>query len=322
MISVIIVDYKTLNKTLSYIEQCKLSIHYSDKLTFVIIDNNPEHAETLHYLKRELDETGIREESILGYDTYFYSYHKIELVHVIAKENLGYARGNNLGARVAHALFQSDYYIFSNNDMKFQEKINLDVLLDHFIENDTCAVVGPRILGLDGEDQSPRVKKEWFHQLFLNYVDLLLPRGIKITRYITDIASEGVKGVCYWVTGSFMLVDAQKFERVEGFDEFTFLYCEEMILSERLLAAGYTTVFDRRYTILHEHGQTVKKTMSAYNGIRLSFAASLYYYQKYRNLNVIIIQLCKLNFILFSGLFLLKKQITNRIRGNERNYEK
>lgn len=45
------------------------------------------------------------------------------------------------------------------------------------------------------------------------------------------------------------------------FDENTFLYCEENILSERFMSKGYITLYDPTFVIIHEEGNATSKSI-------------------------------------------------------------
>lgn len=233
----------------------------------------------------------------------------ITFLYICAKENLGYAKGNNLGAFIAKNYYGDSYYLFSNNDLSFPKSFSIEQLLKPMKKNESIGAVGPRIIDGNGNVQSPRKKIGAWKQLFLTYYDLLLPKTIKFTDKITDVDNHNCSQPCYWVTGSFIMVDATKFHEIQGFDEHTFLYCEEIILAERLQKKEYYMYYENDVSILHQHGQTVQSTFSAIQGIHISFQSMLYFYRTYRKLNRMIVILAQINYLLFALLFMLKKQV-------------
>lgn len=323
MVSLIVVDYKTIPKTLEYIRDCYQMIENSSCLHAIIVDNSEESAIGLHILRKEcgnepekISVKANKENGIERIDT-MEVYRTIitgkPLIYICAKQNLGYAKGNNLGAKIAKECYGDDYYLFSNNDIRFLNKFNIEKLIAPMRRNNKIAVVGPEIIGLDGKQQSPRKIKSAWNQLFLNYYDLLLPKKLKFTDKITDVEFTDHSKECYWVTGSFMIVEAKKFQEIKGFDENTFLYCEEVILAERLRKQAYHMYYENSVKVLHEHGQTVKNAYSVLRGIELSFQSSLYYYTNYRKLNRIVIRFARLNYAVFAKLFAFKKKLGKAI---------
>lgn len=74
-------------------------------------------------------------------------------------ENLGYAKGNNWGVNILKKSGISfDNYLFSNDDIEIMNPNILNVLATTFYQDEQCAGVGPRVIGLDGNDQSPHMK--------------------------------------------------------------------------------------------------------------------------------------------------------------------
>lgn len=310
MVSMIIVDYKTIVKTVKYIQSCYRHIRDWEKLHVIIVDNsdipqkNMQVTEAAIHLKyEEIQIEGIANKIFQGrLDGH-------EILYVCAEKNLGYAGGNNLGSEISGKYYKDPYYLFSNNDMRMDSVFSLEQLMEPMKNKKDIAAVGPKILGLDGKHQSPWKRSTSGKDLFFTYFDFLLPKKMKITGKITNLDSCDVSKRCYWVTGSFLMVDAEKFNQAGKFDSHTFLYCEEMILAERLARYGYGMYFENGVTLIHEHGQTVKNTMSVLKGIQYSFESSLYYYEKYRKEKKIILVLAKLHFMVFKGLFWVKKRV-------------
>lgn len=309
MVSLIVVDYKTIPKTLEYICNFFTSFNDVQKINIIIIDNYENSAIGLSILEEKAQ---IEQKIIIS--NIKEQIHKATfmgrpLLYVCAKKNIGYARGNNLGAKVSFHYFQDKYYLFSNNDLRFERHYLLEQLIQPFKEDESIAVVGPCIVDLAKKQQSPRKKISAWKQLFLSYYDMLLPKGLKITNYITDMDYDATSKSCYWVSGSFMLVDAEKFHEVNGFDEGTFLFYEEAILSERLRLKGFGMYFQQQLEVIHEHGQTTNRLFSAVQRIHYSFDSAIYYFCQYRQLNIVICVLAKINYFIFNILFSIKKMI-------------
>lgn len=317
MVSLIVVDYKTIPKTLEYIVACYSWIDDS-KLIHAIIVDNCEDTEVGLGILEEICQNKPMEVKIEDMEAPVFAciHEGKKLLYVCAGQNLGYARGNNLGAFVAKKYYEDGQYLFSNNDLRFTERFSLETLIAPMQENTNVALVGPQIVTPAREQQSPRKRIGTFKQLFAYYDDLLLPKCIKFTDKITDVDVSNDSKLCYWVTGSFMLANAAKFWEVEGFDEATFLFCEEVILAERFLQKGYRVYYENQVKVIHEHGQTVKASLQVLKSIRISFQSSVYYYTKYRGLHKSIAALAYAHFGIFQLLFSLKKQL-GRIIGKQ-----
>ncbi len=64
------------------------------------------------------------------------------------------------------------------------------------------------------------------------------------------------------LSGAFMMVDAQVWRALDGFDQRFFMYAEEVDLCKRIADAGGTLVVDPRIRMLHDTGSGARRTPS------------------------------------------------------------
>lgn len=176
---------------------------------------------------------------------------------LMSPSNLGYARGNNLGANAllgdgcTHLLFMNpDVSIMPNTIQRMLEALDAH----------------PRAACVGGRDPNsalcfrnkPSLTEKFFiygrlRELPL-FVRLLRPVVQKLKRdhYLSSVTTGQP---VYAVSGACILFLAEAFAAVEGFDNFTFLYEEEFIMSERLRARKWLVVAapDALYGHLQEH---------------------------------------------------------------------
>lgn len=311
MYSLIVVDYNTLDKTLSYISHCRemLGIQY---LNHVVIVENGDNAGALEMLSSLY---GIYEEQVIsnvGRRVQCFSQGVCQICYCHSGENMGYARGNNLGAQIAENLWNDPYYIVSNNDLVFREKVDLHRIWEYFQRHPDVALLGPGIVGLDGEKQSPRRNRSALCMLIGCYWSMAL--GGLFNRLVMDVVDDASEGECDWVSGCFMFVRAESFKKVEGFDPNTFLYAEEMIISEKFRQAGYKVAYYPAFTLLHNHGETVKKSMSVLRNLRIGFTSNSYFFKTYRNTPKLLLQIARWNFEIYTLIYRIKQPIKRLIR--------
>jgi len=309
MVSLIVVDYRSMPKTVNYIKSCYGSFATVDTTHAIIVDNAEDSSVGLSYLREQCrgNVQLIKEDDLI----YLCELDGRSLLYVAAGENLGYAKGNNLGAQVAAKVYQDAYYLFSNNDLAFPEGFQLEALMKPFQDNPKVAVVGPKVMTPEGEQQSPRIAPKRYNRLFRYYWDLVLPKGHKMGEKVSDIDTKAHTGICDWVPGSFMLVDAGKFHEVGMFDPYTFLFYEEVILAARLQKMGYQMYYTDGVTILHAHGETVKSVLSAIRSIDISFKSTIYYFKRYDGTFPLLIWMAYGNYGICRTLFILKKRLGN-----------
>lgn len=271
MLGIIIVNYKTIDETVHYVQQelCKIKIPYR-----IVIVNVGCNDQTNALLTRKLQACFVADIHATIDST--------SNVFVLAEpKNVGYAQGNNLGAAFFKIHFNMEHYLISNNDIQLTDDKVVSNLMNKLDTLPATGAIGPKIVGCDGEDQSPAKKISiWkaliIPALFYPLVYFFLKKG-----YFADVISNAREGTYYRLSGAFFLVKRVVFDAVNGFDPNTFLFAEEMIFSERMLAAGYHCYFLPSVLVLHEQGKVIKNNLTGLAISRHSLASKLYYYGKY-----------------------------------------
>ena len=323
MVSVIIVDYKTASRCVQYISDFCDSSDIKD-VSFVVVDNTKE-PENGHVLIKGLISKGYTTKGSINIKCDNLRYQAIlskggtNVIYVSKGENLGFARANNLGAMIAHQMFSPEFFLFSNSDIQLPKVLKLSLLVDILNSNENCAMVGPKVLGLDGKDQSPgrylSIYRRHIIPELLWPVDKLIP-GLK---YINkDLIQNAGFGQVYRIIGAFMLIKTDRFFEVKGFDENTFLYAEEPILSERFAKQGLTVIYDPEVSIVHEQGvATTNKSLSDIQNLIIKrervFKSELYYYVTYKGIGRFTEKLSEC----FFRFYLLKIKLYSIFRRND-----
>jgi len=178
--------------------------------------------------------------------------------------NLGYARGNNVGGR--HLLTRAVQYIaFVNPDVLVGPDTLSDmerVLREH---QDAGCVGGLPVVHGRISDKSFRNKPTSFEKLLLysaaEYFPVLRSLLRPVVRKMRGhhfVLSETTRPV-YAVSGACIMFPASVYERMGGFDEATFLFQEEFIISERLLKLGLKVYACPSAAYDHIHGHSVNR---------------------------------------------------------------
>lgn len=276
MLAIIIVNYKTEQKTVNYVKQELSKISFPHK---IIIVNNSATKESNELFVQALSASiiyNIEEEC------------PSNLYYIINNnENSGFAKGNNLGATFAKLHFSPEYILFTNNDIKFLSPNVVEILISKLKSISTAGMIGPKIIGLREESQSP----EPYFSFWDNYIWVYLSTPFyssenKKKRFKMDYAEKAKEGFHYKLMGSFFIVKAIDFYSCGMMDPNTFLYNEEAILSERMKKIGKYAYYYPNVTILHEHGATTQ-TFNTRKQIRdLKFKSACYYYRTYIGTNL------------------------------------
>lgn len=285
MNSIILTDYKSIGRILDMCVIFKSRIN--EKLAYIIVDNSAEE-----YDKKYLVQNGIAfdESKFDGKKVYSFTRNDIDYVLIDNDGNKGYAIGNNVGAAYAREVYKSDYYIFSNNDLDFPDPIDLDLISKTFREHPDVGIIGPDILYHGDSRQNPRkfmgigsqmilgdFNSRWFHCKFNDKLNCL--------------DADAKEGKTDWVHGCFIIVSASKFHEIGGFDENTFLYAEEKIISRRMLAKGYTAYYLPSVKVIHNHSG-----VDNYRLRKVLHKSMKYYYRTYEKTNFFLLGLSDIAF--------------------------
>jgi GT2 family glycosyltransferase len=253
MLGIVILNYVTYNKTIECVESIIENISKIDYQIYIVDNASPN--ESYDYLNDK--------------------YNHYKNIHVLnTKENIGFARGNNLG--ISKAMKDGiEYIILTNNDILFK-KNSINRLYEFIKLKKDAVIVGPRIYTPNGDVQhsSSLVKSSYYEVLGLNF--LVKDRSSKV---LDEINLKTPKKV-YTVSGCCFIISASKFKKMRGFDENTFLYNEENIIGSQAEKNNYNTYFYPTASIVHHHGATTGKQNLFV--ARELLKSSLYYWRAYR----------------------------------------
>lgn len=164
------------------------------------------------------------------------------------KTNLGYAKANNQGIKIAGG----EYVLLLNNDTLLN-KDSIKNLLSFVENNKDVGVVGSKLLNIDGSTQMScynfptvvnAIKEYWFGQkgLFEKFV----PSG------------DSPKNVDA-VVGAVFLMTRESLNKVGLLDERYFAYFEDLDYCRRVWKKGLKVYYLPSSEVTHYHGATFKK---------------------------------------------------------------
>ena len=176
-------------------------------------------------------------------------------VRLIANtENLGFARANNQGMRLA----QGRYFLLLNPDTVLIEPDALDRLLAFMETHLDVAAVGPQLKFPDGRHQigdagyAPTPASAMSHGLFLSYLMPALFKGIYLASP-ADTKTRDVRDVD-WLCGAAFLLRKEVFRATGGFDEEIFMYAEDVEWGCRMRRRGLRVCYLPGVSIVHVGG--------------------------------------------------------------------
>jgi len=272
VIGVVLVNYKSLNETVDYVLQ-QLIPDLPKPYRLVVVNNAATD---------ELDEalcSGLDAELVEGNTLGDPS--KQHFV-ISCSKNLGFAKGNNLGAQFLIDHFDVHWLVFTNNDLILAAKSEVVAgLIEKCKADSRIGVIGPKIVGPDGVDQSPSRKMSiWSLIIPRLFYPLIFP-WVR-AGYFREVVMNADEGFYYRIMGSFFLMPKAAFVDCGGFDPNTFLYAEEQILSERLMQIGREAYYLSSKCVIHDHGSVTSKFHSRRQRAWMNLSSLRYYFRTYR----------------------------------------
>jgi len=259
MIAVVVINYRDEQRTIDFVrnELSKISLPYR-----VIIVDNGSTPDSAAALKSVLEPSGA--------------------VVLTSSENLGFACGNNLGAEYARDNFRPEQILFANNDIRFTDTDVVDKMAEKLSAVKEAGVIGPKVVGLDGKLQSPSPFIPFLDRhVWIYWTTPFTSRAWRNARFSLDYAEMATEGFHYIVSGCFFMVDARDFFECGEMDPNTFLYGEEMILSERMKKIGKQIYYLPSAAVVHEHGMTTTKYYNTLKIRQMKLESDSYYYRNY-----------------------------------------
>ena len=264
-IAFLILHYETTQDTEECIDSIIKKID-TENYIIVVVDNNSKNN---------------------SYEILSKKYDKLEKVVLIKnEENLGFARGNNIGFKYIKEKYNTKYICMMNNDTQLLQDDFYRLIDEEYMRSD-FAVLGPKILLKDGtinpvqerlisrtELKKEICKMRFFYGLNIFHLYPLYENAKKILKrtiyknrnfdsklYIksnVEIRQEMVvlHGCC--------LIFSEKYiSEFDGIDDRTYMYMEEKILFYRIIKNNMKTVYNPDIKIFHKEDSSTNSVMKS-----------------------------------------------------------
>jgi len=197
---------------------------------------------------------------------------------ILNKENLGFAKANNLAIRQA----KGDFLFLLNPDTEIKEN-TLNGLVGAMKRHPKAGLVGGRIVGVDGKLQPsvrrfPTLSSQLGHLFKLHHFFPFLPPFKKYFYYDFDYTKEQEVDQ---LMGSFFFLRREAIEDIGLMDEGFFIWFEEVDYCRRLQNAGWHNFYTPSAEIMHYGGQSFRQVFSA-SKQRIFNQSALYFFQKHK----------------------------------------
>lgn len=263
MISFVILHYKNLKDTIECIE----SINKLDKkedISIVVVDN--------HSLSKE-DEKVIK---------------KYTKDLIINKENLGFAKANNIGCKYAVEKYKPDFLCVINNDIVIDQK-------DFITEIERCYketkfdFMGPKIITDGGESVNPFPVYETlsqvedkikYHEKLIKIYNSVILRNLlnvymrvkRIFKKTLHVENGTTSQYDVALHGCALIFSKKYYKKYKDvlYNE-TFLYHEEEFLNYRKNRDNLISYYDSNLELFHKEGSSLNETFKNQNYQKLIF---------------------------------------------------
>ena len=264
-LGIVILNYLNYNDTIECIDS--LNEQENQNFEVIIVDNNSknESFEVLNHL-----------------------YQTSKKIHVIrTSDNLGYAKGNNVGIRFCKEKLGIFNVLIVNNDVIFSEKKYTDFFLNLSFKKNIGAF-GTKIRGSDGKNQNPlytpitakRVIKDAVYFTLekwgLIHYYTILKQTIHNKKKPDKMGKEHEKvqvkeNEKYILHGSALFLTENYLNQVDGFYPETFLYYEENILAIIMEKMNLKMIYKDEIEIYHKEDQSSALSFGNDNKVFLNY---------------------------------------------------
>ena len=271
LLSIIIVSYNTrelLEKCLDSVikslsrhpDPAKGGAGGQDLPTEIIVVDNHSQDNTVGWLKKYI-RTSAKIRSKIG----------VDLSLIANNENLGFAKANNQGIKIA----RGEYILLLNSDTIVKNGA-LGKMVSFMEERKEFAILGLKLLNADGTPQPSLGKFPTLPvvaaMLFLEH---FLPASLLRVRWSPKNGREGD-----WVMGAALLLRREVYEKIGGLDENIFMYMEEVEWCFRAKKAGFRVYFYPQAEIIHLGRGSSKSGKK--EPILQIFRGLIYFYEKHQ----------------------------------------
>lgn len=205
---------------------------------------------------------------------YLEQYVKKDKIFLLKNEiNAGYSSGNNIGIKyIINKFKEINYITILNPDVRLLERDTFNKLVYYYKENEAAGIISPLML-MNGEVLNNLISwksPQKFDNIF---------NSIALLKKIKDIFMK--KEEKDTIPGSFLFFEKKIIEEINFFDEGTFLYFEENILSQKLKKIKKKMLIIENIRYDHLHSIERKNMDRKLKHTKIYFESMIYYEKKY-----------------------------------------
>jgi len=174
------------------------------------------------------------------------------------QSNVGFGIANNQALKMA----SGEFLLLINPDAVVSED-TFDKMISFFKKNPDVGLAGCKILNPDGTLQLACRRSfpgPWTSFCKVTGLSNLFPSSKLFARYNLTYLNFDQTYEVDAISGSFMMMRREVYEKVGGFDEHFFMYGEDLDLSYRIKQAGYKVFYVHSTQIIHYKGESTRRS--------------------------------------------------------------
>ncbi len=177
---------------------------------------------------------------------------------IVNEKNFGFSKANNAGLSVA----KGKYILLLNPDTIVQED-TFERMIDFFEQTPDAGMAGCKILNTDGTLQLACRRSfpgPWTSFCKVTGLSNLFPGSRLFARYNLTYLNENETYEVDAISGSFMMIKKEAYEKVGKLDEQFFMYGEDLDWCYRVQKEGYKVYYVHDTQIIHYKGESTKRS--------------------------------------------------------------
>jgi GT2 family glycosyltransferase len=172
--------------------------------------------------------------------------------------NLGFSKANNIALKISSGKF----ILLINPDTLVRED-TITKMIEFLNNHPDAGLVGCKILNPDGSLQLACRRSfpgPWTSFCKVTGLSTLFPKSKLFAKYNLTYLDENSTHEVDAISGSFMMMKREVYEKVGGFDEQFFMYGEDLDLCYRIQKNGYKVYYYPGTQIIHYKGESTKRS--------------------------------------------------------------
>ncbi len=177
---------------------------------------------------------------------------------IVNEKNVGFGAANNIA--MLHAT--GKYFLLINPDTIVREDTFTKMIL-FFEQNPEAGIAGCKVLNADGSLQLACRRGfpgPWTSFTKVMGLSTLFPKSRLFARYNLTYLDENKTYEVDAVSGAFMMLRKEVYDKIGGFDQEFFMYGEDLDLCYRTQQAGYKVFYVHLTEIIHYKGESTKRS--------------------------------------------------------------